>query len=209
MAHFCSSHFLFTTSLLALNWLPKMSPKHIVVCHYTAPSGPQQLFSLQITNFQQTQLYAFRPNHQPEPMVVFEMQEWISSTMLALTLSLHGWMTTFSCEFPEYILMNTMHNVGAGIQTSCQEENPKQEVKYCTVDECSKMALLKNLMRIATSHCGISHNYLPAVNMTPSSHITLMTSMPSPRNWAFHGSGPKIILSHHQLSIGISNGMHD
>ena len=34
-----------------------------------------------------------------------------------------------------------------------------------------------------------------------------MPSMPSPRNWASHGSEPKIILSHHQLPIGVSNGM--
>ena len=62
-------------------------------------------------------------------------------------------------------------------------------------------------MRTATSHCGISCNHLHAVNTTPSSHTILMSLMPSPRNWASHGSEPKIIFSHHQLPIGVSNGM--
>ena len=196
-AHFHLSHFSFTASLLAPNWPHETSLKPIAMCLYTALSSLQWLFSLQITNSQQTQLYALGPNHQPEPTVVFKMEEWISSTILALALSLHGWMTTFSCELPEYILMNTTHNVGAGIQTSCREENTKQEVEYGMVDKCLKMALLKNSMRTATSHYGISCNHHLTVNTTPSSHTTLMTSMPSPRNWAFNGREPKIIFPHH------------
>ena len=75
------------------------------------------------------------------------------------------------------------------------------------VDKCLKTALSRNSTRTAPSHCEISRNRLPAVNTTPISHTILMTSMPSPRNWASHGSEPKIILSHHQLPIGVSNGM--
>ena len=87
-AHCHSSLFSFTASLLAPNWPHEMFPKPIMVYLYTALSGLQRLFSLQITNSQQTQLYASGPIHQPEPMVVLEMLEWISSAILASALSL-------------------------------------------------------------------------------------------------------------------------